>query len=144
MPNVIQLDAENKIVGDFFYDYVPDFVGADPRFIVKPHEYLTIGWRLFDEQWLEPLPPEIIPAAPAVLTSFQAKVALDEAGQLASVESLINHPDTPARIKLAWTNGLDFRRDNPMILIIAGQLDWTDEYIDELFAAGSLITPDLL
>jgi hypothetical protein len=69
---------------------------------------------------------------------------LAQYGLLDSVLALIYHPDTPIKIKLAWENSVPFRRDNPMVLWIAGELSWADTLLDELFSVGALITPDTL
>lgn len=81
---------------------------------------------------------------PAIISSFQAKTALADAGLLDIVQAVIEHEDTPIRVKLAWQEGLSFRRDNPMIAMIAAQLEWSDEMVDQLFADAALISPDSL
>ncbi len=76
---------------------------------------------------------------PEVITAYQAQVALDDAGLLLQVEELINHPETPARIKLAWLNRLDLQRNNPMVLLIAEKLMLSVEQLDALFLAASKV-----
>lgn len=78
------------------------------------------------------------------LEAFQAKAVLAQYGLLESVQALIVHPDTPIKVKLAWENAVPFRRDNPLVLLIASQLELSESLLDELFAVGSLITPDTL
>jgi hypothetical protein len=78
------------------------------------------------------------------LESFQAKSVLAQHGLLESVQALIDDPATPIKIKLAWENSVPFRRDNPMILLIASQLELTESELDTLFAEGALITADEL
>jgi hypothetical protein len=78
------------------------------------------------------------------LEAFQAKAVLAEHGLLDAVQAIIDHVDTPIKIKLAWENSVPFRRDNPMILLIASQLELTESELDTLFAEGALITADEL
>lgn len=142
MIRVFQL-IDGCIVAIFEYDALPEFVNVDPRFISAPadREDLNIGWRLIDGIWQEPLPAPTITVS--VITSFQAKAALDEAGLLDSVKLVISSADTPVRIKLAWDEGLDFRRDNPLISWVASRVPLTEAQIDELFYVGSQISPDI-
>ena len=147
MPNIIQLDEDNKIVGEFFYEDTPEFVGVDHRFMIKPHEYLEKGWRLVNGNWLEPLPlfeEDLSTNVPQLLTSFQAHAILSETGLLDEVTALINSPSTPIKIKLAWEHKLDWRRDNPMVSVIAQILNLSSQQVDALFIAGAAITPDVL
>ncbi len=80
----------------------------------------------------------------AVITSYQAKCALADAGLYEMVEVAINAPDTPVRIKLAWREGLNFQRNNPMILLLTDKLGLTDEQVDALFNAALAIEPGVL
>lgn len=73
---------------------------------------------------------------PIKITAYQAEVALDDAGLYGAVEALINHPDTPSRIKSAWRRGLDLERDNPMVLLIIEKLELTESEADALFEAA--------
>lgn len=73
------------------------------------------------------------------ITSYQAKCALADAGLYDAVEAAIDSPATPVRIKLAWREGINFQRDNPMILMLTAQLGLSDEDVDQLFAAALLI-----
>lgn len=85
-----------------------------------------------------------VPVAPLKITAYQAEVALDEAGLYELVVELINHPDTPPRIKFAWKRGLDIERDNPMVLLITEKLELTETEVDALFEVAKNITPGAL
>lgn len=131
------------VVGVYYEETIPDYL-ADPRFILIPTELehvVDYGWRLVDGTWLEPLPAE---AAVSRLEAYQAKIILHQYGLLNNVEALLTHPDTPAKIRLMWENSVPLSRDNPMVLLIASQLSISTELLDELFAEGALITPDVL
>lgn len=84
------------------------------------------------------------PAQALKLEAYQAKIVLAQYGLLENVEALINHPDTPIKVKVLWENSVPFRRDNPLVLLIASQLSLSDELLDELFAVGALISADEL
>ncbi|WP_052417795.1 hypothetical protein [Cellvibrio mixtus] len=76
------------------------------------------------------------------VTAFQAKAALVDAGLYELVETLINDSSTPVKVRLAWQNNLDFRRDNPLLTLIAAQAGLTEEDIDNLFVIASGITAE--
>ena len=78
------------------------------------------------------------------ITSYQAKCALADAGLYDAVENAINSVETPIRIKLAWREGINFQRDNPMILMLTAQLGLSEEDVDNLFTAALLIAPGAL
>lgn len=78
------------------------------------------------------------------LDSFQAKTILAQYDLLVPVQALIDHPDTPVKIKLAWDNAVPFKRDNPLVLFIAQQLDISTSLLDELFTNGMLVTAESL
>lgn len=75
-----------------------------------------------------------------VVTPFQAKAALLQAGLLDDVEALISNPATDRLIVLAWQNVTEFRRLSPMVLGIAAELGLTDDMLDELFTSAAQIT----
>lgn len=75
-----------------------------------------------------------------VVTPFQAKAALLNAGFLDVVESAINDPATDPIVKLAWANAIEYRRLSPMVEGIATALNWTNEQLDLLFEQAAQIT----
>ena len=77
--------------------------------------------------------------APLKITAYQAEVVLDEEGLYEAVEDLMNHPDTPARIKFAWRRGLDIERNNEMVLFAIEKLGLTETQMDVLFAKALLV-----
>jgi hypothetical protein len=74
------------------------------------------------------------------VTPFQAKAALLDAGLLDDIEALIADPATDRKVVLAWNNAITFERLSPMVAGIAVALGWTDEELDDLFAAAAQIT----
>lgn len=84
-----------------------------------------------------PPPPPVI-VIPQAVTPFQAKAALELAGLLTSVEAAIAL--APKLAQLAWENATEFRRNSPTVLMLAQQLELTDEQLDSLFLTASGIT----
>ena len=75
----------------------------------------------------------------AVVTPFQGKAALFQAGLLDDVESLISDASTDTITKLAWANALEWKRLSPMIVSLATALSLTDEQVDTLFKEASSV-----
>lgn len=75
-----------------------------------------------------------------VVTPFQAKAALLDAGLLDDIETLMADPTTDRTVVLAWNTVTEFRRLSPMVAGIAAALGWTDEQLDSLFEAAALIS----
>ena len=76
------------------------------------------------------------PSVPAVVSKFQAKAALLQAGLLEQTESLMAQADAVAR--LAWDNAQEFRRNSPTVLAMGAALGLDAAALDQLFitAAG--------
>ncbi len=74
------------------------------------------------------------------VSAFQAKVALDQSGLLNTVQTLMDDPATPNKIKLAWNNGATFKRYSDMILSMASILNLSDEQLDDLFAFAATVS----
>lgn len=74
-----------------------------------------------------------------VVSPFQAKAALLQAGLLTQVEAVINDPATDPLVKLAWNNATEYKRTSPMIAALAAQLNLTDAQVDDLFTAAATI-----
>lgn len=74
-----------------------------------------------------------------VVTPFQAKAALFNAGLLDDVERLISAAETSTLTKLAWANAVEWRRTSPMLAELAAALNITDTQLDDLFIAAAAI-----
>jgi len=75
-----------------------------------------------------------------VVSRFQAKAALSNAGLLATVQALMDDPSTPEVYRLAWQDALEFRRLSPTLTAMNAALGLTDEQLDDLFVAAANIT----
>ncbi|MCB5411772.1 hypothetical protein [Pseudogemmobacter faecipullorum] len=83
-------------------------------------------------QQVEPQP------VPAVISPYQAHMALLDAGLLADAELAVA-AFGPAAV-IAWDKATEWRRDSPTIAAIAEALDLTSDQVDDLFRAAALIT----
>lgn len=81
--------------------------------------------------------PETVPNS---VTRFQAKAALEHAGLLGTVETIMANPATPILARLAWADALEFFRTSPTVAAIASALSLTDAQIDALFIQASGIS----
>lgn len=72
-----------------------------------------------------------------VVTPFQAKSALSDAGHLTAVELLIAASD--AATQLAWNEAVEFRRNSPLIITLGASLGLDEFEIDALFRAAAVI-----
>jgi hypothetical protein len=75
-----------------------------------------------------------------VVSRFQAKAALEAAGLLTQVETMMADAATPAVARLAWQDALEFRRLSPTILSMGSALGLTELQLDDLFEAAKGIT----
>ena len=76
--------------------------------------------------------------ASMVCTPFQGRVALSDAGLLASVETAIAQADE--RTKVAWEYAIEWKRVSPMITTLATALNLTDTQVDTLFTEAAKVT----
>lgn len=75
-----------------------------------------------------------------VVSPYQGKVALLNAGILNNVETIINGPNADVLARLAWDNAKEWRRLSPMILSLATAIGLTDAQVDELFVEASKVS----
>lgn len=68
---------------------------------------------------------------PLVVTPFQAKAALFQAGLLSEVETHIANSEP--LVQMAWNEALEFKRYSPAILNLASSLGWSEQQLDDLF-----------
>lgn len=81
----------------------------------------------------------LIPTVPQSVTRFQGLAALDHYGVLETVEAIIDSPDTPKLMKLAFNNALTFERDSASVASISSALGLTPEMIDTWFIYASTV-----
>jgi hypothetical protein len=104
--------------------------------------FLNGAWNIVPLDIPPPLPqnPEQDPRKLMVVSRYQAKAALYNAGLLDSVETFMAS-DTPTKLqKLAWTDAQYFYRLSPTVLAIGEVLGYTDTQLDFLFSVANDIT----
>jgi hypothetical protein len=71
----------------------------------------------------------------------QARLALHAAGLLNSAEAVINlmQGDVGGRARIEWEYAQEVQRSNPLIAVIAQQMELTETQIDDLFRQGALL-----
>ena len=85
---------------------------------------------------LDPPPTPVI--VPGVVSRFQAKAALMNAGLLPSVVAVMAQASPTAQ--LAWNEAVEFRRNSPTVLAMGQALSLSSQQLDDLFIAAALIT----
>lgn len=75
--------------------------------------------------------------AAMVVSRFQARVALHNAGLLQSVEAAVAAADP--FVQIAWADAVEFRRNSQTIVALAAALSLPDTQVDDLFRAAKLI-----
>jgi hypothetical protein len=83
-------------------------------------------------------PPRVIPES---VSRSQAKVALEQAGLLATVEAFMDGPDISTTAKIFWAEEPRFERDSNLINTLGAALGLTSTQIDDLFVAAAGINP---
>ena len=75
-----------------------------------------------------------------IVSRFQALAAMYNAGLLSAAEAYFSNGSTSAVEKLAWKNAASFYRLSPLVTATGVALGLTDEQLDDLFTAASLVT----
>jgi hypothetical protein len=102
----------------------PDFTGSVPAGDASQ-------WRWSDGQIV------YVPAVPASVTPRQVRLLLLSQNLLSQVEAIIAASDEAT--KITWSYASEFRRNDPLLLALAGQLGLTSEQVDEFFIAAAAI-----
>lgn len=75
----------------------------------------------------------------AVVSRFQARAALRQAGLRSQVEAIMDDPATDPLVVDAWADAQEFKRMSPAVLNLAAGLGLTDAEVDDLFEQAALI-----
>ncbi len=81
------------------------------------------------------LPPPVNPV-PQVVSRFQAKAALAQAGLLTQADAVVAQSGN-AVLQLAWAEANEFRRDSPGINSLAPAIGLNSAALDDLFRAAA-------
>ncbi|MHA7916511.1 hypothetical protein [Alloalcanivorax xenomutans] len=74
-----------------------------------------------------------------VVSPFQARAALQQAGLLQDVEQYMSDPDADPMAVLAWQNATEFRRLSALVATVSASLGLTAEQLDDLFRAAAAL-----
>lgn len=74
-----------------------------------------------------------------VVSRFQARAALHQAGMLDQVQTMMDDPDTDMVTKLAWQDAQEFKRLSPTVKALGKALGLGDRDLDNLFEQAALI-----
>lgn len=83
--------------------------------------------------------PQPVDVVPQVVSRFQARAALYEAGHLQNIETIMSSPATEMLVKLAWQDAQEFRRNSPTVIALGYALGITESDLDQLFIAAAAI-----
>lgn len=78
-------------------------------------------------------PPPSPEPVPQLVSRFQGRAALLNAGLLDQVETIVADPATDRMVKLAWQDATEFQRDSATLSFLAEQLGLTSDDVDDLF-----------
>lgn len=78
---------------------------------------------------------EPVKSVPDSVFNYQARLALEDAGFLTQVETIINGLTSDYKTRFTHTDV--WHRRSPHVLFIQQQMGWTDEQLDDLFIAAS-------
>ena len=81
--------------------------------------------------------PVVLPGVPQIVSAFQARAALAQAGMLAAVSAYMAGLPPDSISRLAWDHAQSFDRNSPTITALAPLLNLDSKQIDALFVAAS-------
>lgn len=127
--------GELKVIDDAVYDAWVDAGNPKAEAYTRIPDPPAPNAQWNGTEWV--VPPAYVPQ---VVSRFQAKAALLQAGLLNQVETFINGPATDPLAKLAWAEAVEFYRQSPTILSMAAALSLTPQQLDELFTQAASIS----
>lgn len=98
---------------------------------------IAIGDVYDGDGFSKPSPPA--PFVPEVVSRFQARAALLQAGVLDDVTAAMQGQDIDPLMKMAWEEAQEFRRASPTVAAMAESFGWDKQYVDALFVAAAAI-----
>lgn len=94
--------------------------------------YVGPGWRFNGQAWTD---PSTFFAVPESVEMWQARLALLDAGHLATVEALIEAMPSPQKeaAKIEWEFKTRVRRNSQLVAYMAVNIPLTSAEVDQLF-----------
>lgn len=114
---------------------VTEFPIAEPLFWVNCADNVTTEWTYIDGLFSEPvIPPTPIPT---IVTMRQARLALMQAGLLATVDSTIAAGSESDQI--TWEYATEVARNSPLVINLSDSLGLTEQQLDDLFTLAATL-----
>lgn len=110
----------------------PDCVAAmheDGVFVERGPDYINV----YDG---DDIPQQPVPDA---VTPWQMRKALNATGKRSLVDAMLANQQTPRDVIDGWEVASEWRRNDPVLLMMAGQLGMTDAEIDDLFRLAATL-----
>ncbi len=73
----------------------------------------------------------------AKLSRAEFKLALLERDELENVKTAMSDANADPRAVILWEDALEFRRTNKELLVLASELGYTEEQLDDIFGVNS-------
>lgn len=89
--------------------------------------------------------PTIPLKVPTKVTMRQARLALLQAGQLSTVETMVNTIPVSAggeSVRIEWEYAADVDRNHEWVQLLSAQMGWSDTDLDNLFAIADIYKAD--
>ena len=114
-----------------------EFPVGDPYvWVTCPDDVVAYQWMYDGTTFFPPLPPPE-PPIPTTVSMYQARIALEQAGLLATVEAGVSQMSKEAQIK--WEFAPTVKRNDALTVALASALNLTEEQLDALFTIASEI-----
>jgi hypothetical protein len=112
-----------------------EFLVGDPYVWVDcPDDVVAYQWT-YDGATFSPPPPPPEPPIPSTVNMYQARIALQQAGLLATVQAGVSQMSEEAQIK--WEFAPTVKRNDALTVELAAALNLTEEQLDGLFTTAA-------
>lgn len=114
---------------------VTEFPIAEPLFWVDCADNVTTEWTYIDGVFSEPVSPPV--PIPTVVSMRQARLALLQAGLLATVDAAIAAGTEADQI--TWEYATEVVRNSPLVVNLSASLGLSEQQLDELFTLAATL-----
>jgi hypothetical protein len=128
------IDTRDNTVAQVEMDEFP--VGDPYVWVTCPDDVVAYQWA-YDGATFSPPPPPPAPPIPTTVAMYQARIALQQAGLLATVQAGISQMSEEAQIK--WQFAPTVKRNDSLTTAMAAALNLNDEQLDALFSMADSI-----
>ena len=105
--------------------------------LIRDGWYLVVGFQAKVNQAFKRLPKTV--GGPRTVSAAQARIALAQAGLLASIEQTIAELPATNPTSIAWNYATEFTEDSPTLLSLCEELDLTEAQRTELFTSAAQV-----